>query len=237
MAIVLFFIILFSIIGGVVFAVLRVLKQTDSTMDGADLKDSLVTTAQQFLPYSDIKDGIIDLGSHKYRVILECSSTNYNLKTGQEKEIIEMSFQRFLNSLNFPITFYVQTKVIDDSKMIMQLEEDLVKTIDEYPNLQTYADIYFQEMKNLHNYIGNNKAKRKYIIIPFEDTDDLVNLNDKEKYEYAVKEIQTRANIMIDSLSTIGVKSTLLDNGDLIELIYSIYHKDDYTSVEHLISW
>ena len=157
--IILIFFILFVV--GMGFMVYKTLKKIDTTMTGAVQSESSITTAQEFLPFNDIKDDVIDLGGHKYRAILECSSTNYNLKTDQEKDIIEMSFQRFLNSLTFPITFYVQTKVIDDSKMISTLEEDFASIIEVYPNLRNYGEIYVNEMKNLHNYIQNNKTKKK----------------------------------------------------------------------------
>lgn len=233
------FIILFifiAIVGGMVFAVMKTLKQTDATMTGAVADSKSINTAQDFLPFDNIDDNVIDLGGFKYRFIIECSSTNYNLKTEQEREIIEMSFQRFLNSLQFPITFYVQTKTIDNTKMLETLYEDLVDTVEVYPQLTEYSDIYLKEMRNLHSYIGNNKQKKKYIIIPFDDAVQLTDLNKDEKYEYALKEIYTRASMIIDGLSTVGVKATPLKTKDLLELIYSIYHKDDYANVEHLIS-
>ncbi len=84
----------------------------------------------------DIQDNMICLGGHKYRAVIEASSTNYNLKTDREKEIIELSFQRFINSLTFPITFFIQTKVLDNSKMLNQLENELAETVDKYPQMK-----------------------------------------------------------------------------------------------------
>ena len=131
------FIILFifiAVIGGMVFAVIKTLKKTDQTMTGAVADPKTISTAQDFLPFNDIDNNMIDLGGFKYRMIVECSSTNYNLKTGSEKEMIEMAFQRFLNSLQFPVTFYIQTKEIDNSKMLLQLEGDIVDTLKIFHN-------------------------------------------------------------------------------------------------------
>ena len=64
------------------------------------------------------------MGGHDYRLVIECSSTNYNLKTDTEREMIELSFQKLLNSLTFPITIFIQTKVLDNTKILSQMEEE-----------------------------------------------------------------------------------------------------------------
>ena len=225
-----------AVIGGMVFAVIKTLKKTDQTMTGAVADPKTISTAQDFLPFNDIDNNMIDLGGFKYRMIVECSSTNYNLKTGSEKEMIEMAFQRFLNSLQFPVTFYIQTKEIDNSKMLSQLEGDIVDTLKTFPQLKDYGQIYLQEMKNLNLSIGNSKQKKKYIIIPYDEVSELTDLNNSEKYEYALKELSIRTSMVIDGLSAVGIKATHLKNPDLLELVYSIFHKDDYSNVEHLIS-
>jgi hypothetical protein len=228
-------IIFFLVVAGMGFAVYTVMKKTDPRRIDTSTIDT-ITTAQEFLPFEDIRDGMIILGGHKYRVVIEATSTNYNLKTDKEKELIEISFQRFLNSLTFPITFYVQTKKIDNSKMLSLLEEEIKATVSQFPELSEYGEIYLNEMMNLEGYIGNNKQKKKYIIVPYEEAINLPNLSDEEKYEYSLKEIYTRASIIVDGLSAVGIKARILDTKELAELVYSTYHKDNYSHVENITS-
>jgi hypothetical protein len=228
-------IIFFLVVAGMGFAVYTVMKKTDPRRIDTSTIDT-ITTAQEFLPFEDIRDGMIILGGHKYRVVIEATSTNYNLKTDKEKELIEISFQRFLNSLTFPITFYVQTKKIDNSKMLSLLEEEIKATVSQFPELAEYGEIYLNEMMNLEGYIGNNKQKKKYIIVPYEEAINLPNLSDEEKYEYSLKEIYTRASIIVDGLSAVGIKARILDTKELAELVYSTYHKDNYSHVENITS-
>lgn len=225
----------FGIIGGAGFAVYVQLQKTDPKKADTSVNPD-IDTAQDFLPFEDIRDGMINLGNHRYRAIIECSSTNYNLKTDKEKEIIELSFQRFINSLTFPITFFVQTKVIDNSKMLEGLKQELEATVKKYPQMEEYANIYINEMMNLSAHIGNNKQKKKYIIIPYEDAINLGKLSDREKYEYSSKELYNRANLIIDGLSAVGVKAKVLDTKELAELVYSVYHKDNYSNVENIVN-
>lgn len=224
-----------GVIGGMIFAVMRVLAKTDPKKMDTSTVDS-ITTAQEFLPFEDIKDGMIVLGGHKYRAVVEASSTNYNLKTDKEKELIEMSFQRFLNSLTFPVTFYVQTKVMDNSKMMNILHEEMKASIAEFPHLEEYASIYYNEMTNLNGHIGNNKQKKKYVIVPYEEAINLQNLSEEEKYEESYKELMTRSSIIVDGLSAVGVRAKVLDTKEIFELIYSTYYKDNYTQVENIVN-
>ena len=100
------------------------LKKFPAATGAASAKD--FSNAQDFLPFEDIKDGVIDLGDFEYRAIIECQSINYDLKTSKEKEMIDASFQRFLDSLSFPITIHLQTKTIDNTKVLQTLENDMI---------------------------------------------------------------------------------------------------------------
>lgn len=220
---------------GLVFIVKAQIKKLDELNEGVEVEAGSIQNAQDFLPFKEIKDDMIDLGADNYRTIIEVSSTNYGLKTEKEQQIIEANFQRFLNSLQFPITIYVQTKVIDNSKMLETLEVELINTIEENPGFAEYANLYFQGMVELHDRIGNNKQKKKYIIIEYNDVKELTHLSQEEKYEEAQKEIMLRTSMIIDNIQAIGLKAHILKTPDLIELVYSIFHKDDYRSFEQII--
>lgn len=222
-----------AILGTMGFVMYRVLKKTDpKRLDTSTIEN--ITTAQEFIPFENIKDGMIILGGHKYRAIIDCSSSNYNLKTDKEKEIIEISFQRFVNSLTFPIVFYIQTKVMDMSNMLTSLKEELISTIEKYPQLEAHAEDFFKKMSNLNAHIGNNVQKKKYIIVSYEDANSLQNLSDEEKYDYSSKELYNRASILAENLSSVGVKSKILNTTELYELVYSTYHKNDYSQVNNI---
>ncbi|WPS85495.1 hypothetical protein SMD22_00095 (plasmid) [Brevibacillus halotolerans] len=224
-----------AMVGGMAFLVFRQLQKTDPTKMDTSVQDS-ITTAQEFLPFEDIRDGMIVLGGHKYRAVIECTSTNYNLKTEREKEVIELAFQRFVNSFTHPVTFYIQTKVIDNTKMLDSLYEEIQESVTAFPQLEQYGNFYFNEMTKLDSFIGNNKQKKKYIIVPFDEAINLGDLSETEKFEFSSKELYNRASILVDGLSAIGVKAKILDTKELAELVFSTYHKDNYTHVENVVN-
>lgn len=224
--------VIFGAIGAVVYIMIKKVdpKSKDSS-ENPDIKE-----AQEFLPFEDISNNMIILPNHRFRAVLACSSTNYQLKTAGEREQIEMSFQRFLNTITFPVTFFLQTKVIDNTERMKALAKDVERTVAEFPNMANYAERYQKDMANLNQMIGNNQQKKRYIIITYDDSGDLSTLSDEEKIIHAEKEIQHRCNGLISNLQSVGVRATVLDTAELVELVYSCYYRDDYSYSETIAS-
>lgn len=226
-----------AVIGGVAFMVMRTLNklnEADAEQGGMAANSAVVDTAQKFLPFDNIRDGVIDLGNYKYRMIIECSSINYALKTDEEQEIIELGFQRVLNSLQFPFTLYVQTREIDNRAMISSLEDDILRAKEDFPILSDYGDSYLNEMRNLTANLGQTKQKKKYIIVPFDEAIELTTMDKEERFNYAKDEIFQRAQLIKDGMSSLQIKASILNTDEIIELLYSAFHKDGSTDVENI---
>lgn len=193
------------------------------------------STSQEFLPYEDIKDDMIILGRHQYRAVLKCSSINYKLRTEEEQDIVELTYKRFVDSLTFPIVEYVQTRLIDNDKIVKIIKKDIKKTSEKFPNLDYIGKQYAEEMSNIFDYLNNNKQKEKYIIIPYDDACNLTKLSDEEKYEYAKEELDNRVSIVEDGLKSVGgIQTRRLTTEELEELLFASYHRDNYYYSEYL---
>lgn len=230
---VIFLLLLFvSGIGMMLFMLVR--KLDPNRGDKSEAKN--LSIAQDFLPFDDIRDGLIILPNHNYRAVIECASLNYDLKTEGEREQIEMSFQQFINSLSFPISFFLQTKEIDNSHRIEALKEDVKKTLVEFPAMKTYAEQFVKDMENLSARIGNNQQKKRYIVISYDDAAGLEQLSDGEKATYAMKELVNRCNSIRSGLEAAGIISHRLDTAELIELVYSCYNRDNFSFANAIAS-
>lgn len=232
--------ILIMVVVFAVFAIMGVLvfmqiKKTDPSNIDTSLKTNGDTT-QEMLPFEDIKDSMIHLGDFRYRAVIRVSSLNYNLKTEKEQDVIELSYQRFLNSLSHPIQMVVYTKIMDNTKMLESLKEDIVQSLQDFPILQEYGEYYYNEMTNIYDNIGNNKEKKKYIIVPYDEAVELTNSTEQEKYEYAMNELQNRCLLVIDGLQSLGLQAEFLKSDELIDLLYTVYHKDSANQSENIAS-
>lgn len=225
-------------LGAIAFGAFMVKRELDKTNpEKSDTSlGGQITTAQEFLPFKTIKDNVIDLGNHDYRMIIECSSVNYDLRTDKEKEIIELSFQRMVNAISHPVTFFIQTKTMDNTTMLEKMQVEIEDLVKEHPQMEEYARNYYGEMQQLSEHIGNNKQKKKYIIVPFNEAVALEKLNESDKYDYSLTEIKDRCVRIMDGLSPMGIKAHILNTNELIELVYNSYHKDNHTHFKNLAS-
>lgn len=203
-------------------------KKYDPGTAGAEGSVSAKNTIREFMPFETIDDNMIIMPDHKYRVVLACTSTNYHLKTDAEKGDIETFYHRFLNSVKFPITFFLQTKVIDNTDRLKEFRKEIEATLTQFPNMAGYAEQHLIDMANLNTKLGNSQQKHRYIIIPYDDVGDLSELSDSEKSSHASEELRLRASVIRAGLEPVGVGARMLNTEELIELIYSSYHRDDY---------
>ncbi|MBX4206562.1 hypothetical protein KW784_02130, partial [Candidatus Parcubacteria bacterium] len=80
------------------------------------------SATQEFVPISEVRDGIVLLKNGEMRAVLLCSSMNFSLKGADEKSAILLQFQDFLNSLDFSIEILVQSRKLDIRPYIALLE-------------------------------------------------------------------------------------------------------------------
>ena len=71
------------------------------------------TATQQFVPIEHIRDGIITMKNGELRAVIITNSLNLSLKSEEEQEAVLMQFQSLLNSLEFPIQFFIQSRKLN----------------------------------------------------------------------------------------------------------------------------
>lgn len=191
--------------------------------------------SKSYLPYESINGFVANLGNYQYRAVLEVSSINRSLKTTEENLMIDALYQQYLNSVKFSTRNYIQTREIDNKKILADLAKDIEQNIPKFPALEEYAELYYNGMADLSNQIGNSKQKKKFVIISFDDAWQLDTLNDQEKEEYAIEQLRTYINIVKSGLEGIGLKTRLLYDEELYELIYSCFYRNGAGIVEDIV--
>ena len=98
--------------------------------------------------------------------ILKVKPINFQILNKQEKEAITQTFQKFLNSLDFPIQILMTTTKLDLEGYFNLLEERVKETVKKTKN-----KIYHKNLKSYKEHIGDvikeNKVMNRnfYIII------------------------------------------------------------------------
>ena len=223
--------VLFGGLGGTMF---WLLKKTDPNRVDMSIKDD-IDRAQEFLPFDLIDGFMVDLGAHKYRAYIEVGGINYYLQTKDEQDLAELSFQRFVNSLSHPVSFFIQTRTTDNETLLSELKNDYLKTMEQSPGLTNFIQQNYKEMEEMYLRRGTELEKRKYIIVPFDEAATLTETDDIGRLEYAREELLQRCNIIRDSLSNMGLSSKILGEAEVFELLMATYHKDNYKQTKAII--
>lgn len=126
-------------------------------------------STNRYLPFSQIKDNIVIMKDNSARVILQCSTINFLLKNTEEQDAIIVSFQRFLNSLDFPIQILIRSTKLDIDSYLSKLQDKAVKQTNSLLQNQTYE--YIEYLKKLIE-VAQIMKKEFYIVIPYDENED-----------------------------------------------------------------
>jgi len=131
-------------------------------------KDIPDNSTQRYLPFSQIRENIMIMKDGSSRVVMRCSPINFLLKSTEEQDSIIISFQRFLNSLSFPIQIIVRSTKLDIDSYIANLKDRAIKQ--QNPLLQNQTYEYIEYLKKLIE-VAQIMKKEFFIVIPFDEVE------------------------------------------------------------------
>lgn len=163
----------------------------------------------------EVKDGILVLPGNKYRVILESSAVNFELKSEDEQDVLIDNFQNFLNSLPTPVQIVIRIREVDIDGYL----ESFMKQ-NNHETEQVYKDQLTNYSEFIKKLVSGNKilSRRFYIIIPYEPEDG------KHDFQLIREQIQLNQDIVTKGLERLGMKTRDLGNLEILELFYSFYN-------------
>lgn len=202
----------------------------------AHAKQSAAT--QAYLNIREIKDGVVVLKDGSLRQVLMTSSLNFALKSNQEQDGIIYAYQRFLNSLTFPVQILVQSRRLDLDYYLDKLSKRADIQQIELVKLQILE--YTEFIKRLIS-VTNIMDKRFFVVVPFypagtEQVKGLAKLfstgNSKQQaakqaeQEFEKNKVQLRQRVeaVASGLGGLGLRAVNLNSEELVELFYSIYN-------------
>ena len=195
-------------------------------------------TTQEFVPIQEVRDGVVVLKDGGLRIILMTSSLNFALKSGDEQSAILMQFQNLLNSLEFSMQIFIQSRELDIRPYIALLEERLKAQNSDLMKIQVreYIDFIkaFTEEANI-------MSKSFFIVVPYTPSSISVKSGplgsllpggrkkegqqDKNAlFEEHRTQLEQRVSIVEQGLIRCGIRSVVLGTEEVIELYYKIFN-------------
>jgi hypothetical protein len=193
---------------------------------------------QDFVPIKEVRDGLAILKDGSMRAVVMTSSLNFALKSEEEQNAILYQFQDFLNSLDFTIQIFIQSRRLDIRPYLALLEErKKAQTID-LLKIQTQEYIGF--VKNFTE-TTNIMTKTFFIVIPyspamlqkggglsaFRKKGEAEIKRDEETFEENRAQLEERIAVVEQGLTRTGVRVVQLGTEELIELFYKLFNPGD----------
>lgn len=193
-------------------------------------------SSQEFVPVKEIRNDTVVLKDGSMRAVLMASSLNFALKSSDEQIAIVSQFQDFLNSLDFSLQFFIQSRELDIRPYIAILEDRYEKQIGDLMKLQIreYVEFIKSFTKN-----ENIMTKNFFVVIsytpPVIDAAKKISRILKEKnsaeektsFEENETQLEQRMATVEQGLIRTGVRVARLGTEELVELFYKIFNPGD----------
>ncbi len=201
-------------------------------------KPTLKST-QSFLKLAEIRNDSVIMHDGTLRTILAVSSTNFDLKNDDEQNSIVAGYQRFLNSLEFPIQIVMQSRRMNISDYLLKLKGIADNQTNELLRIQTteYTEFIKRLVEN-----ANVMNKNFYVVIPLYQsvlptpagfisgllgrTKTKQVAEKVENLEKSKQQLDERVGSVSAELSSIGLQVVRLNTEQIIELFYNSYNFD-----------
>ena len=180
--------------------------------------------SQDFVPIERVRDGILELKDGSIRAVLMASSINLMLKSEDEQMGVLGQFQSFLNSLDFTVQIFIQSRELDIRPYITLLEERYSAQQSELMKIQVREYIRF-----IKGFVEDSSIMTKgfYIIVPYTAvtvTGTQRVGNSMERFEEYRSQIEQRISVVAQGMSGCGVRTAQLGTEEVIELFYRMFN-------------
>lgn len=192
--------------------------------------------AQDFVPIKEVRGGLIVLKDETLVGVMLASSLNFALKSQDEQTAILAQFQNFLNSLDFSVQLFVQSRRLDIRPYIALLEERLQAQTEELMKIQVRE--YMEFVRSITERV-NIMEKRFFVVVPYNppilDVKKTVGARvfgqshlSAEKEDIGFEEYRTqleqRMAVVEQGLIRTGVRTIPLGTEEVIELLYKEFN-------------
>ncbi len=179
-------------------------------------------SSRKQIAIKEVRDRILVLPDNEYRMVLETSSVNFELKSEDEQEVIIESFQNFINSLTTKLQILIRVREVDIDNYVAEIDRTKTKE-----NEDIYKDQISNYCEFIQNLVSGNKilSRRFYIVIPY-------SAEDKNDFGLVKEQLALNRDLIIRGLERLGMKARQLESIEILDLFYSFYNQSQIKTQE-----
>lgn len=206
-------------------------------MPQTDTPRALARSTQEFVPVSEVRDGVVVLKDGSLRAILLASSLNFALKSEDEQTAFIVQFQNFLNSLDFSVQIFVQSRMLDIRPYVATLESSYKTQLDDLMRIQIRE--YIEFVKSFTE-AANIMTKNFFVVVPYSPALNIAKkgpaaliphfggktstVETNRTFEENISQLEQRISIVQQGLVRTGVRTVQLGTEEAIELLYKMFN-------------
>jgi len=196
--------------------------------------------SQDFVPIEQVRDGILVLKDGSVRAVLMASYINIVLKSEDEQAAILGQFQNFLNSLDFSVQIFIQSRELDIRPYLALLEQRYGEQQSELMKIQVRDYIDF-----IKGFVEGTSIMTKgfYLVIPYSPPAlqgsaggvggilSILKGHRPEEHQVSMQlfeeyrsQIEQRISVVMQGLARCGVRTAQLGTEEVIELFYRLFN-------------
>lgn len=196
-------------------------------------------TTQDFVQIRDVKENVIIQKNGQMLMILLASSINFALKSQDEQRAVLGQFQNFLNTLDFTLQVYIQSR-----KLNIEPYLELLNSLEDQQDNELMRIQLREYMEFINSFTTNVDVMSKnfFVVVPytptklnitksitniFSPTQKAAGLPSDLQFEEHRIQLEQRVGVVTEGLARVGVRTITLQNDDLVELFYHIYNPAD----------
>lgn len=209
---------IFFMIGTLIYVKNKNNLQEIKPIDKSNIK-KVKKTLRNLWGIDGFNNQVITINKGQHSIIVELESIEYSLLHDGEKNTVDRELISIAQMLKFPIQFLEVKKQIELGDM---LEEIKVNTMNANSNVKEYANQIIKHLEHLQE--EQNLFERKnYLVIS--------SFNNRKTAEIELKEFY---QLLRYHLLNIKVSTRLLNDREILELIYEQLHKGNKNKVSDI---
>jgi hypothetical protein len=174
-------------------------------------KSDKKTSARQQINIKGVRSNLLLLPHGQYRVVIEASPVNFELKSEEEQDALIDTYESFLDSLPCALEILIRIRELDMDKYLADIQELL--------NEEKEA-IYRNQIKNytefVQSLVKDNRilSRHFYVVLPYTARD----------FDSAKEQLSLNADMVSKGLMRLGMQTRQLSNIELLDLFHTFYN-------------
>jgi hypothetical protein len=179
-------------------------------------------SSRRQIAIKEVREGLLILPHNEYRMVLETSSVNFELKSAEEQDVLIDTFKGFLNSLPCSLQILVRVREVDVDQYVDQIANSKA-----HEDIEVYRDQIDNYCHFIKEMVAGNKilSRRFYIVIPYRNTDG-------DNFQTIKEQLYLTRDLVTKGLEKLGMRAKHLNTLEILDMFYRFYNPSQIKTQE-----